>query len=96
MLQAEFLAQQLQNAPISVIALVEKVDDHNVVFLAIAMASTYALFNALGVPRQIVVHDQRAELEVYAFRCGFGCQKNSSLITKMFHERCTNIERAGA
>jgi hypothetical protein len=40
--QAEFLAEQLKNAPISFIALVQKIDDDNIMLLPVAMASSNA------------------------------------------------------
>ncbi len=56
--QVELLLQQLQNAAVGLVALIEEVDDHHVVLLAVAMAAADALFDALRVPGQVVVDDQ--------------------------------------
>ena len=58
---------------------VEKVDHHHIMLLAIAMAAANALFDALRVPGQIVVDDQRAELKVDALGAGFGGNHDPAL-----------------
>ena len=45
--------------------------------LAVAMATADALLDALGIPGKVVVHDQRAELEIDAFRCGLSSDHNA-------------------
>ena len=56
--QFELDGQQLQHAGVGVVAFVEKVDDHHVVLLAVAVAAANALLHALGVPGQVVVDDE--------------------------------------
>ena len=64
--QLELLGEELEDALIGRVLLVQEVDDHHVVLLAVAMAAADALLDPLRVPGQIVVDDQRAELEVDA------------------------------
>ena len=47
------------------IATIEEIDDDHVVLLAVAVTAADPLLDALRVPRQVVVHDQVAELEVH-------------------------------
>ena len=42
-------------------------EDHRVVFLAEAVNATHALFESGGIPRDVVVHHQPAELQVDSF-----------------------------
>jgi hypothetical protein len=74
--EAELFGEQLQHAAVGGVALVEEVDHHHVVLLAVAMTAADALLDALRVPGQVVVEDQRAELEVDAFGGGFGGQQD--------------------
>ena len=54
--EMEFLRKQLEHTHISCICLVDEVENHNIILLSITMASTYALFHPLRIPRQIVIH----------------------------------------
>ena len=62
--QLEFLIQQFVHPFVGLVLTVEKVDHHHVMLLSVTVATANALFNALWVPRQVVVDDHRAELEV--------------------------------
>ena len=77
--EAELLAQQFEHAAVGLVALVQEVDDHHVVLLPVAVAAADALLDALRVPGQVVVDDQRAELQVDAFRRGLGGEQDRSL-----------------
>ena len=74
--EAELLAEQLEHAPVGLVALVQEVDDDHVVLLAVAVAAADALLDALRVPGQVVVDDQRAELQVDAFRRRLGGEQD--------------------
>ncbi len=56
--QAELFAEQLEDPLVSLVTAVEEIDDHDVVFLAVAVAAADALLDALRIPRQIVVDDK--------------------------------------
>ena len=56
--QLKFLRQQFIHALVCRVAVVNKVDYHHVVLLAVAVTAADALLNALGVPGQVVVDDQ--------------------------------------
>ena len=76
--EAEFLAQQFENTAVGLVAFVQEVDDDDIVLLPVAMAAADALLDALRVPGQVVVDDQRAELQVDAFGRGFGGEQDAS------------------
>ena len=52
----EFLRKQLEHTHISCICHVDEIEHHNIILLSITMASTYALFHPLRIPRQIIIH----------------------------------------
>ena len=70
--QVELLGEQFQHALVGLVAGVEEVDDHHIETLTVAVAAANALLDALRVPRQVVVDDQRAELQVDALGSRFG------------------------
>ena len=84
--QAELLGQQLKHAAVGLVALVQEVDDDDVVLLPVAMAAADALLDPLRVPGQIVVDDQRAELQVDAFGRGFGCEHDRRVVAEMLDQ----------
>jgi len=89
--EAELLDQELEDPAISLVPLVQEVDDHDVVLLTIAMAAPDALLDALGIPGQIIVHDQRAELQVDALGRGLGSQQDGALVAEVLDERGAHI-----
>ena len=54
--------------------------------LPIAMAAADALLDALRVPGQVVIHHQRAELEVDALRAGLRGDHDAALFAEIIHE----------
>jgi len=88
----EFGGKQLEDSLIGGISLIQKVDDDDIVLLTVAMASADSLFDSLGVPGEIIVHDQRAELEVYAFGSGFGGDKDRRMVAKVLDEGGANVD----
>src|SRR5687768_537743 len=70
--QIEFHRQDFEEKELGLVVLGEKVDDGDRVFLAVTMAPPDPLFNALRVPRQVVVDQRLAELKVQALGAGFG------------------------
>ena len=81
--ELELLGQQLEDALVGRVLAVEEVDDHHVVLLAVAMAAADALLDALRIPGQVVVHHQRAELEVDAFGAGLGGDHDAALLAEV-------------
>ena len=69
--ELEFLIQQFIDSGIGFIAAVYKVHDYHIKLLAVAVAAANALLNTLGVPWQVIVNDQRAELQVDTFSTCF-------------------------
>jgi hypothetical protein len=62
--EAELLVEQLIDALIRRVCLVQEIDDDHVEFLPVPVTAPDPLFDALGVPWKIVVHDEVAELEI--------------------------------
>src|SRR5712692_10173512 len=65
--EQELFREELKDALVGLVCLVEEIDHHPVALLPVAVTAANALFDALGVPREIVVHNEGAELEVDAF-----------------------------
>ena len=65
------------------------------------MATADPLLDALRVPRQVVVDDQRAELEIHAFCSRFGREHDRRVVAEMLDQRgaqidCSRARRATA
>ena len=73
------------------VSFVEKIDDDDIAFLTIPMASPNALLDSLRIPRKIVIDNEIAELKIDSFRRRFGCNHNDSRISKMFDDRRSHI-----
>ena len=89
--QLELFGQQFVNAPVRGVLAVEEVHDHHIVFLPVAMAAADALFDTLGIPRQVVIHHERAELKVDALRARLRGNHDLSLLAKIVHQRGTHV-----
>ena len=48
--EAELLGEEFENAAVGIVALVQEVDDHYVVLLAVTVTAADTLLNALWVP----------------------------------------------
>ena len=94
--ELELLGEQLEDALVGLVLPVEEVDDDDVVLLAVAVAAADALLDALRVPRQVVVDDQRAELEVDALRAGLGGDHDAALLAEVVDERGAHVGGLGA
>ena len=55
------------------------------------MAAANALLDTLRVPRKVIIDDQRAELQVQAFGCGFGGNHYISLMLEIIDGGCTPV-----
>ena len=84
--QAELLIEQLVDALVGGVLLVEEVDHHHVELLTVAVAAADALLDALGVPGQVVVDHQIAELQVDALGGGLGGNQNGGVVAEVFHQ----------
>jgi hypothetical protein len=76
--QVELEVEKLVNALLGVVLEIEEVDDGHVDLLAVAVAAPDALLDALRVPGQVEIDDQRAELKVDAFRAGLRSDQDGS------------------
>ena len=92
----ELLVQQFIDADIGRICLIEEVDDHNIELLAVAMAASNTLLNALRVPGHIVVDNQGAELEINTLSSCFRCNHNGCFVPEIVNDGCTAIGGEGS
>ncbi len=70
----------------------EEVDHDDIVLLPVAVASTDPLFDSLGIPWQVVVYNERTELEVYAFGGGLGPQKYFATFAEVLDECRSDVD----
>ena len=73
------------------IVLVQEVHNNNIMFLAVTVATTNSLFNALWIPRKVIVNDHGTELQVDPLGGGFGGDHDFGTVTKVVHQRGSNI-----
>src|SRR6185503_12505594 len=93
--ELELLVEQLVDAPVGGILLVQKVDHHDIKLLAVAVTPPDPLLNPLRIPREVVVHHEVAELQVDAFGGRLGCNKNGRTVSKMLNESGTHVGSRG-
>ena len=85
--QLELLAQDLERERLRLVVLGQEVDDRDVALLTVAMAAPDALLDALRIPRQVVVDDGVAELEVQALGAGLGGDEDPRARPELVDER---------
>ena len=91
-----FSAQKLVNTAVGFVALVEEVDDDDIVLLAVPMAPTDALLDPLRVPGQVVIHHERAELQIDALGRRFRGDHHRGIVPEMLDKGRAAIHGAGA
>ena len=74
------------NPHIGGIGAIKEVDDDDVILLAVTMAAADALLDALRVPRQVVIDDHRAKLEIDALRAGLRRDHDLALVAEIVDE----------
>jgi hypothetical protein len=74
----------------------DKVDHGDITLLTVPMTASDALFDALRVPRQIVVDNGLAKLQVQPFRSRLGAYEDLRTRTKLMHEGETHCHFAGS
>jgi hypothetical protein len=84
--QVELLVEQLEDALVGLVLPVEEVHDEDVGLLAVAVAAADALLDALRVPRQVVVDDDGAELEVHALGRRLGGQQQRAALAELIDD----------
>src|SRR5690606_40102993 len=77
--ERELLLQELVESRLGGIGAVDHIDDQHVPFLPVAVAAPDPLLDPLGVPRQVVVDEEVAELEVQPLEIGrASCREGGS------------------
>ena len=94
--QTKLDIQQFIDATVGIVIAVEEIDHHHIVLLAIAMATADALFDALRVPGQVVVDDQRTELQIDTFGAGLGGDHDAAGLTEVVDQGSSGIGAARA
>src|SRR3990167_628279 len=89
--KAEFFRKKLIHPLICGIIFVEKIDYHDIVFLAVSMTPAYSLLNSLGIPRKIIVDYEGAELEVDSFSCCLSGDHDFSFSAKIIDESSSSV-----
>ena len=86
------------DAPVGLVALVEKVDNDDIVFLPVTVTTANPLFDALRVPGQIKVDDGRAELKVQTLGTGLCRDQDTCLVTETINDCRSEVHltRAGS
>ena len=68
--QMELVQKKVEYTDVGIVAPVDEIHNYDVAFLPVAVAASDPLLDPLGIPGQIVVYHQGAELQVQAFRGG--------------------------
>ncbi len=89
--QLELLVQQLEHSLVRLVAPIDEVDHHHVMLLAVPMTAADPLLDPLRVPRQVVIHDQRAELQVHPFGRRFGRDHDRRPLRELFDQRRAHV-----
>lgn len=92
----EFLREQFQHPPVGLVPLVQEVDDHYIVLLTVPVTSADTLLDTLRIPRQVVVDDQGAELQVNTLRGRLRGDHDRRVIPEVPDERGSHVHRPGA
>src|SRR5689334_4835278 len=85
--QLKLLIEQLVDALIRCVGLVQEVHDNHVEFLSVTVTTADTLLNALRIPWKIVVHDEITKLQIDAFRRRLGRNQNCGLVSEMIDQR---------
>src|SRR5690606_20759846 len=94
--EMKLLIEELEHAEVCLVLPVEEVYHHHVMLLPIAVAAADALLDALRIPRQIIIHDEGAELEIDPLRTRLGCDHDAAFLAEIIDERGTHVGAAGA
>ena len=89
--EPELLVEELVDALVGGVLLVEEVDHHDVELLTVAVATPDALLDALRVPRQVVVDHQIAELQVDALGRGLGGDQDRGVVAEVLDQRGAHV-----
>ena len=84
--QIQLLAQYLKGQPMRLVVPSDEVDHGDITLLAVPMTAPDALFDALRVPRQIVVDNRLAKLQVQPFCASLGAYEHLRTRAELVHE----------
>ena len=84
---ASFCARSSKSAGVGGVGAVQEVQHQHVALLAVAVAAADALLDPLGVPGQVVVHHQVAELEVEPLGARLGHEQDLGPVPERLHQR---------
>ena len=85
--EIELLAQNLERQVVRLVVARDEVDDRHITLLAIPVAATDTLLDALRIPRQVVIDDRLAELEIESLRARFRADEHLRPRAEFMNER---------
>jgi len=94
--ELEFFGEQLKDSLVGGVLTVEEVDHDDVVFLAVTMATTDALLDALGVPGEIVIYNEGAELKIDALSTCLSGDHDRAFLAEVVHQCGAHVGGFGA
>ncbi len=89
--EPELLVEELVDALVGGVGTVQEVHDDDVELLPVAVAAADTLLDPLGVPGQVVVDDQVAELEVDALSGRLGGNEDRRIVAEVFDQRGPHV-----
>src|SRR5687767_3817522 len=92
--EIELLAQDLERQLMRLVVTRNEVDHRDVSLLAISVTASDALFDALGIPRQVVIDDGLAELEIEPLCTCFSAYEHLGASTELMNERKSDRDLA--
>ena len=84
--EVELAREDVESEALGFVVGGEEVDDGDIALLAIAVAAADALFDALRVPGQVVVHHGVAKLQVKALGAGLGADHHRGATAELIDE----------
>ena len=94
--EVELLGKDLEREALRNVAGCQEADDGDAALLAVAVDAADALLDALRVPRQVVVDDRVAELEVQALGAGFGRDEDLRSVSELVDKRQPDGDARGS
>jgi len=89
--ELEFLGKQLIDALVGGVALIQEIDNDNVMLLTVPMAAPNALLDPLRIPGEIIVDDKGSELKIDTLCTRFGGDHDGRFIPEVIHQSGAQI-----
>ena len=93
--QLKFLRQQFIDTFVSGVFLIQEINDNDIIFLPISVATSNTLLNTLRIPRQIVVDHKAAELQIDTLCGGFCSNQDAGTVTEFLNHGSFHVRLFG-